>query len=208
VKKKHLLKLGVLWITVPHWGCLRKTPNENSNSHPSTRWGDIEDTDISSQEFTGIIDGVYHSNSAEFSLEIPTMWQVDVSGQLSGLQLRLENAVDDCAIEIWKYEGIQYRPVSREGCIWSFQDKGLYIDWGNSRAVNVATCHPVDSSSDMILVYLAHKDGNTWQLESYISRNNLVEGVHQAESVLQAISWSDDVTNQKEQQSSVKPNEN
>lgn len=145
-----------------------------------------------------MINGVYHSNSAEFSLAIPTMWQVDVSGTLSGLQLRLENAVDDCAIEIWKYEGIQYRPISREECIWSFQDKGLYIDWGNSRAVNVATCHPVNSSADMIFVYLAHKNGNTWQLESHISRNNLVEGIHQAELVLQAINWNDDVTIQTE----------
>ena len=180
------------------WGCPKKTPNEVNNSHPLTRWGTAEGLETSKQEFVEMINGVYHSNSAEFSLAIPTMWQVDVSGTLSGLQLRLENAVDDCAIEIWKYEGIQYRPISREECIWSFQDKGLYIDWGNSRAVNVATCHPVNSSADMIFVYLAHKNGNTWQLESHISRNNLVEGIHQAELVLQAINWNDDVTIQTE----------
>ena len=164
--------------------------------------------EIERQTFGRIIDGVYRPYSEKFSLEVSGNWQVDVSGDRAGLQLRLENVVEDCAVEIWKYEGIQYRPASKEGCIWAFQDKGLYISWGQSRAVNVATCHPIDSSDEVIFVYLYHQDGNTWQLESHVSRNNLVAGLHQSETVLQSINWNDAVTNQRPEQSLEVQDEN
>lgn len=190
------------------WGCRPKKTEESLGSHPLTRWGNIEEEESNEQSFGRIVDGVYHPYSGEFSLKVSANWQVDISGEQSGLQLRLDNVVEDCAIEIWKYEGIQYRPASKEGCLWAFQDKGLYINWGQSRAVNVATCHPIDNADDLIFVYLYHREGSTWQLESHVSRNNIVEGLHQSEKILQSISWSDDATKQKEEQNSEEQDEN
>lgn len=164
-------------------------------THPINRWGDLHNTSSKKQQFGQFQNGAYYPISGDFSVVVSGNWQVDVSGEGTGLQLRVENLVDDCAVEIWKYEGIQYRPASKEGCIWSFQDKGLYISWGQSRAVNVGTCHPIDSTSSLVFVYLYHQEGYTWQLESHISRDNLVDGLHQSESVLQSITWFDDATN-------------
>ena len=189
------------------WGCRPKKTKESLGTHPLTRWGNIE-VEQDQQTFGRIVDGIYRPYSEKFSLEVSGNWQVDISGDQTGLQLRLENVVEDCAVEIWKYEGIQYRPASKEGCIWAFQDKGLYTSWGQSRAVNVATCHPVESVDELVFVYLYHQDGNTWQLESHVSRNNLAEGLHQSEKVLQSINWNVAATNRKVEQNSEGQDEN
>ena len=202
--------LGVLWSIGTLWGCRPKIsrPETGISSHPIHRWGENKGDDFRKARFGRIEEGRYYAHSGEFSLPVSGNWQVEVSGNQVGLLLRVENVIDDCAIEIWKYEGIQYRPTSKNGCIWSFQDKGLYSQWGQSRAVNVATCRPIESTDDLVFVYLYHRNGNTWQLESHVSRNNLIDGLHQSDQLLREISWFDDVANQTEEQNPVVPVEN
>jgi len=147
---------------------------------------------------SGIVnDGVYRDAQEFFTLEVSDDWIPSLGVLYGGLHLRLEHIAEETAIEVWSFQGIQYKPAPRDECIWSFLDKGLYNEWGFSRSVNVATCHPIDNREMVIFAYLLHKFGRTWQLEAHVSRDNLVEGRRIAEELLQDINWSDVEPDQK-----------
>ena len=177
-----LLLIGLLF------GCKKREQFEQAT--PKTIFEKSSVKIDNTQNPAGWIEGgTYYDASEYFSVFIEEEWEASIGVLYAGLHLRMEHATDDAAIEVWSFQGIQYKPAPRDECLWSFVDKGLYNDWGYTRAVNVATCHPIENSDEIIYVYLLHKYGRTWQLEAHVSRDNLVEGTLSTEQMLRSITW-------------------
>ena len=138
-----------------------------------------------------IFENRYIDQSEYFSVEVPADWTFEIGARYSGLHLRMEQQAEEAAVEIWSFQGVQYKPAPRDECVWAFVDKGLYREWGFVRSVNVATCHPLTEQDQVIYGYLFHQYGRTWQLEAHVNRDNLVAGQIIAIDLLQSIQWSD-----------------
>jgi len=179
------------------WGC-NKNKQEFENAKPKTIFEKTSiDIDESSSPAGRVEEGVYYDSSDFFSIDIPEDWDVNIGVQYGGLHLRFDHIADEASIEVWSFHGVQYKPAPRDECIWSFLDKGLYMEWGFTRSVNIATCVPIDNEQRIIYAYIMHKHGRTWQLESHVSRENMVVGKQISDQVLRQINWNDASINQR-----------
>lgn len=180
-------------------GCQKKTPEISSvtTGHPLERQVDLVDKVNSVSGTT--VDGVYYDNSGLFSVVIPTDMNISSVSSYSGKHVRIENTLEQYAVEIWRIDGIQYKPSPREDCIWAFIDRATYSEFGN-RATNVGTCYPIASGGSIVFVHLKYWQGYTWQLEAQVSPDFLVEGKQATEDFIASIVWqakedSKEVTN-------------
>lgn len=197
-----LNKLGLLMLTVVHWGCRpKKTPVQNTivaeDYHPLRSIVDqAEPIHLNNMGQGTIVEGVYTDSSKLFSVPLPEDWNVVPGGQFGELRVVIQHAMYDYSVEIWKVHGTHYRPTVREDCVWSFVDKGLYTDWSMSRPTSVATCVSSEPTDDLIFLSMKHWKGDTWHLESHVSMDVLVEGERSTRQLIQSIQWLDGESSQ------------
>lgn len=178
----------MLLVWIQTLACKKKTePTLVLGEHPLR--GQAEPLDGTFGQVGLVKEGVYEDSTGLFSLSIPEDWDVEHGNPFGERRLKLNHEIEDYYVEVWRLPGAQYRPTTREDCIWAFIDRGLYSDWSNSRLTNVGTCYPAGDSNHVIFVYIKHWQGFTWQLEGHVSLDVLVEGERETREVVQSLSW-------------------
>ena len=171
-------------------GCTKKQPEMvlGAQKHPLEK--QVELIDNAYAVLGNTVNGVYYDNSGLFSVVIPTDMNISSTSSYSGNHVRIENTLEQYAVEIWRIDGIQYKPSPREDCIWAFIDKATYSEFGH-RATNVGTCYPIASGGSIVFVHLKYWQGYTWQLEAQVSPDFLVEGKMATEEFIDSIAWQE-----------------
>lgn len=190
-----LLQLGqvlntvVLLVLIQMLGCKKKPePPIVSGEHPLR--GQAEPLDGTFGQIGVVKEGIYLDYTGLFSVDVPEDWEVTQGNLFGERRLELHHEIEDYYVEVWRFPGVQYRPTTREDCIWAFIDRGLYSDWSNNRLTNVGTCYPTGDSNYVIFVYIKHWQGFTWQLEGHVSLDVLVEGERETRERIQSIRWN------------------
>ncbi len=116
-----------------------------------------------------VVDGIYTDPTAGFSIPVPSGWTWKEGPTDATLQVKVVNPDQTLSIEVWRFSGTDYSLRPREGCPWTFEDRGSYSGPGGVQNRTIATCVPKDARSPRTFAWIVETATAAWQIEGHVA---------------------------------------
>lgn len=134
-----------------------------------------------------IADGRYQDDRLGLSAPVPEGWRARTGRGDGALRVALEHVESGTRVEIWAFESQDETPRPRDGCAWTFVDRGRYRALKVPEATTVATCTPDDPVAPVIFAYLINRDGVLVQIEVAAPRDDLARGKQLGDALVSGV---------------------
>lgn len=126
-----------------------------------------------------------------YGLSVPVLdgWRARTGHGDSALRVALEHLATGTRVEIWAFEGSEETPRQREGCAWTFVDRGRYRALKVPGAYTVATCTPEDPLQPVVFAYVLARPDAVWQVEITATRDGLALGKQLGDALIAGVRW-------------------
>lgn len=139
---------------------------------------------------TGVIaDGQYTDGRYDLTVPVPDGWRARPGHGDGALRVALEHLDSETRVEIWAFEGADEQPRRREGCAWTFVDRGSYRALKVAGEYTVSTCTPENPIGPVVFAYLLARSGVVWQVEITAPRDDLAHAKQLGDGLVAGIRW-------------------
>ena len=139
-------------------------------------------------DFSGTYEeGVFEDLEYDLTVVIPQGWNKQIGLAQENKRLMIFPEDETMYIEFWYFHSILIEPAPRDGCKWSFIDRGLYRSLDKEQMHLVATCFPTKSSDVIVQGHLAHHKKGTWQIEIHSTPEDFPEALKRSEELMSSV---------------------
>lgn len=175
--------MSPLWLLPWLLGCKKRPPEDD--------FSDIEAAEDEVARNGRIVDGRFVDDALRFSIDVPAGWAAEPGPAGTALRVSLRHAAMDLRVEVWAYPPGDRDPRPREGCLWTFQDRGYYRMIRVADPVSIATCTAEDADAPRVLAWMVDRPDATFHFEVSLPSAVLIPGKEAVRGLFTTIRWDD-----------------
>jgi hypothetical protein len=137
-----------------------------------------------------VSEGRFRDGRHGWELPIPEGWVARPGPEAGLMRVAMERVASDVRVEIWVFPGGgDLTARYREGCFWSYQDKGHFTALEGDGEVHTATCIPDDPAGHRIFATITRRGGQILQVEVHAPPDRLVAAKEVGDALTRGLIW-------------------
>lgn len=139
-----------------------------------------------------ILDSVFHDAQLGLTLRLPPGWTGTVGSASGSLRLRATgDRAPPTVVEVWRSPAGTASPLTRAGCVWTFQDPGPHLGLPGTELLTLATCTPEAPSDPRIYAWIVERGPDLWQFDVTAPWPRLLEAEREGAGLLSTLRWGE-----------------